>query len=305
MAINHSKTQRDRIRRVTAIGSNPGLSISRQAARKLFILYTFSKSRWAARGYLGHALSGIQELTQSKLGGEALIIANGHSVNQLNVEGVSEAVKNGLDVFALNSFLLSYLAAYVKPSHYVLSDPLHRLESDRDFSKRIWHELDAHPEIQLFTPHTWYSTLKDHRPFTMYFNDCDLEGWTKNISPLKPRGYLTLTAYKALALAIHLGYARIYIIGFDNTNYLNFYVNDSGRIFYGGDTHFYSADSPPIDVSDVYPQGMADCLFDHSRTLLDLERCFGHTSVINLDLNSSTSAFTKFADSRFVTKRSL
>jgi hypothetical protein len=229
-----------------------------------------------------------------------LIIANGHSVEQLDVEGVSVAMKHGLDVFAVNTFLLSDLSQVVKPTHYVLSDTLHQIDSDDESSRRIWQQLDQHPEIQLFVPHTWFPKLRNRRPEALYFNDCDLEGWSTNVSPLKPRGYLTLTAYKALALAIHLGYERIYIIGFDNTSYLNFHVNDTGQILYGGDTHFHSADSPLIDFTERYPQGIADCLFDYSRALLDLERCFARESIFNLDLQSTTRAFKKVSDSRFV-----
>ena len=303
MNTNPSNSLHSRIRRVTAIQSNPGLSISRQTAKKLHVLYSYGKGRWAAKGYLGDALSGIRDEAHSRNGREAIVIANGHSTNQLDVAGVSEAINNGLDVFSMNSFLLSDLSWRITPSHYVLSDGFHRPDTGSDTSKRLWEMLDANPQIQLLAPHTWYPTLKDRRPSTLYFNDCGLEGWTTNISPMKPRGYLTLTAYKALSIAIHFGYDRIHIIGFDNTNYLNYHVDESGRIFFGGDTHFYSADSLDRDLSDMYPQGMADCLFDYSLCLLDLERCFGHAQIYNLDVNSSTRAFAKVVDSRFVVQK--
>jgi len=297
---NNSDSVRNQIRRQSAIQSNPGLSISRQAVKRFHILYGFGRARWAAKSYFGTALGGIRNAAQSRVGREALVIANGHSTSNLDPHKMSKAIKGGLDVFALNSFLLSDLARQITPSHYILSDGAHHPDVESDLSSAVWNVLDAHPEIQLITPHGWYPTLRARRPSTIYFNDCGLEGWTKNISPLRPRGYISLTAYKALALAIHLGYERIHIIGFDNSNYLNYQVDESGRIFYGGDTHFYSADSPVTDASDMYPQGMADCLFDFSLCLLDLERCFGHAPIYNLDLGSNTRAFTKIADSRFL-----
>jgi len=288
---------------VASIQVNPGLSVSRQAAKKLFVLYGYGRSRWAANGYLGSALSNMREEAGSRNGREAIVIANGHSTNQLDPDRVSEALNTGLDVFAVNSFLLSDLSRRITPSHYVLSDGFHKPDTGDDLSMRLWEVLDANPQIQLLAPHTWYPILRDRRPSTMYFNDCGLEGWTKNISPTKPRGYLTLTAYKALSIAIHFGYERIHIIGFDNTNYLNYHVNESGRISFGGDTHFYSAGSPDVDASDMYPQGMADCLFDYSLSLLDLERCFGHAPIYNLDVNSNTRAFAKIVDSRFISQK--
>ena len=300
MTIYSNHSPRRRIAAATAIESNPGLSISRQTAKKLHILYRFGRARWEARTYLGPALKRIKEEAQSQVGGEAIVIANGHSTNKLDVARVSAAMETGLKVFAVNSYLFSDLAQLMTPSHYVLSDGFHRPDATNDLSKRLWKVLDENPQIQLLAPHTWYPVLKTRRPETLYFNDCGLEGWTKNISPVRARGYLTLTAYKALALAIHFGYERVHIIGFDNSNYLNYRVDTSGRIWLGGDTHFYSVESPDQDLSEMYPQGMADCLFDHSLALLDLQRCFGHERVFNLDEKSSTHAFAKVADPRFV-----
>jgi len=156
MNTNPSNSLRRRIRRVTAIQSNPGLSISRQTAKKLLVLYSYGRGRWAAKGYLGNALSSIREEAHSRTGREAIVIANGHSTNQLDVDRVSEAMNAGLDVFAVNSFLLSDLSRRITPSHYVLSDGFHRPDMDSDTSKRLWEVLDANPQIQLLahTPGT-------------------------------------------------------------------------------------------------------------------------------------------------------
>ncbi len=165
MNTNHSNSLRSRIRRVTEIQSNPGLSISRQTAKKLHILYRYGRGRWAAKGYLGDALSGIRDEAHSRNGREAIIIANGHSTNQLDAARVSEAMNNGLDVFSMNSFLLSDLSWRITPSHYVLSDGFHRSDTESDTSKRLWEILDANPQIQLLA-HTLGTNLEDRRPST-------------------------------------------------------------------------------------------------------------------------------------------
>ena len=291
---------RARISEAAVIQSNPGLSLSRQALKRLRILHGFSRQKWDSKGYFRDALSGTRELGRSREGREALVIANGHSTNRLNVDGVLEAMNVGMDVYGLNLYLLSELGRRVTPTHYVLSDPLHHPDHSDDLAKNLWVALDKHPEVQLVVPHDWHPALKERRPSSLYFNNCHLQGWTKNNSPLKAMGYIGLTAYKALAFALHLGYARVNIIGFDNSNYLNYRVDESNEIYFEGDTHFYASNSVAVNVSRMYSQGMADCLFDYSLCLLDLERCFKDSPIVNLDLQSLTRAFPKEADVRLV-----
>ena len=282
------------------IQSNPGLSISRQIVKRALILRSYGKGRWESKGYLRAALRATREAGLSRSGRKALVIANGHSASLLNISGVIEARSKGLDVYAMNSFLLSDLSKLLTPTHYVLSDPQHHPSHSGALSQNLWAALDAHPEIQLVAPHDWYPTLKERRPSSMYFNNCGLQGWTTSTSPLKAMGYIYLTAYKALAFALHLGYMRVSIIGFDNSGYLNFSVDERNEIYYGGDTHFYSRDSPAQNFTGMYPQGMADCLFDYALCLLDLERCFKLAPIVNLDLSSRTSAFPKEADAHLI-----
>jgi len=45
----------------------------------------------------------------------------------------------------------------------------------------------------------------------------------KNINPLMPRGYMSITLYKALAWCIYLGYKSIGVLGMDNTLPKNIY----------------------------------------------------------------------------------
>lgn len=282
------------------IETSIGLSVSRQIAKRLLLIYSFGRVRWKTRTYLGHALKGMAGKKDSGRGCEALIIAHGHSTSKLNVEGVSRAVEQGLDVFAINNFYATELSSALSPTHLVLSDPFQGPNSDYDVAKKIWNHLDHHPEVQLIAPHAWFPELNVRRTSTLYYNDCGLQGLTKNISPMRPKGYVSRTAFAALAVAIYMGYDRIFIIGFDNTTHRNFHVDEVGEVYLKDNSHFFGAHASADDTSDVYPRGVADALFSDSLCLVDLDRCFSSSPVVNLDVESSTRAFKKIADPRLI-----
>jgi len=290
---------RSSLRSLAQVQHNPGFSITQQILKRLWIDYGYLQDRWKSRSFLNASLSGIRAFAGFGIGREAIVIANGPSVNDLNLKRVGRGKSSDIDVFAVNSFLLTDLAKTISPTHYLLSDPSHSPHETNDTARQLWEELDRTPEIQLFAPHSWYPFLRERRPDALYFNDCGREGRTTNISPLKARGYISLTAYKALAAAVHLRYDKIFVIGFDNTFHLSCRLDEGGRTLYGGSTHFYSEESPDLDASEVYPQGMADALFDSALSILELQRCFSLPNILNLDKNSNTLAFQRFTDERF------
>ena len=71
------------------------------------------------------------------------------------------------------------------------------------------------------------------------FNDFETS-WilSSNINPLYPRSFLTLSAYKALAIATYCGYDKVYICGFDNT-YIRDLGCDENNKLYRIINHFY------------------------------------------------------------------
>ena len=284
------------------IESSIGLSVSRQIAKRLLLLYSFGRVRWTTRKYLRHALKGLAGKRNSGLGREALIIAHGHSTGRLNVEGVARAMEQGLDVFAINHFYATELSSAISPTHLVLSDPFTGPSSRQASAAQIWNYLDQDPDVQLIAPHAWYPQLNVRRSSTLYFNDCGLQGLTKNISPMRPKGYVSRTAFVALAVAIYMGYDRIFIIGFDNTMHRGFRVDEFGEVHLGDNSHFYGtySDSIPPNAYGAYSRDVADALFSDSLSLIDLDRCFSRSQVVNLDVESSTRAFKKFADPRLI-----
>lgn len=296
------KSYRDSIVRFSNIESSVGLSVSRQIAKRLLLLYSFGRVRWKTRVYLRRALKVMAGKANSRIGCEALVIAHGHSTSRLNVEGVARAMEKGLDVFAINNFFATELSSSIVPTHLVLSDPLTGPNSHYAMAEKIWNDLDNHPEVQLIAPHAWFPELNARRTSTLYFNDCGLQGLTKNISPMRPKGYISRTAFVALAVAIYMGYERIFIIGFDNTTHRSFDVDEFGEVQIASDSHFYGTWAK-VDVQDLnIGRGVADALFSDSLCLSDLDRCFSSSPVINLDVKSSTRAFKKMADPRLINK---
>jgi hypothetical protein len=283
---------------------NPGLSVSRQLSKRMRVLAQYGRERARSAAYLRRSLSGTRAVSGVRQGHEALVIANGPSARRLNPGAVRTAVEEGMDVFALNAYILTDLGGLVPPTHYVLSDPSHHPAQDTELSREIWRRLDASPEITLIAPHTWYPVLVGRRPTTLYFNECGLQGWTRSISPLRPMGYIYLTAYKALAYALHLGYDSVNIIGFDNSIFMYVSVDEHNRMSVMGDTHFYSSalgsTVPGNPEFPHYPLGMADWLFDFSLCFYDLRRCFAGRPVVNLDGYSLTDAFPKATRSPLV-----
>jgi len=130
----------------------------------------------------------------------------------------------------------------------------------------------------------------------LYFDDNGLEGWTKNISPIRPRGYLALTAYKALAFASYLGFNRIYIIGIDNSMFRSIAVDEKNRLVQYPN-HFFEQGAVTSDISDLYPKGMSDYFRDMSLCFSSLSKYFSHLPIVNLDENSLVDCFIKESSS--------
>jgi hypothetical protein len=95
-----------------------------------------------------------------------------------------------------------------------------------------------------------------------------------------------MTAYKAIAYAIHMGFAQICISGIENTWFRGLRVDETGRIFQDS-FHFGEKYAEPIDMSNYYPKGVGDYFYDLSTMFLSLKWAFGNQTVLeNLDRDS-------------------
>jgi len=126
----------------------------------------------------------------------------------------------------------------------------------------------------------------------MAFCDSDLRHWWSNVNPLFPRGYISMTLYKALAVASWLGYQKIFVLGMDNTYPRNVYCDRDNRILnlevHAGRTDYVA------DIADLYGS-MGDMVHELAYLFYDARKFAVNDRIVNLDPYSLTDAFPKVA----------
>jgi hypothetical protein len=101
-----------------------------------------------------------------------------------------------------------------------------------------------------------------------------------------------MTAYKALAISLYLGYERIYICGFDNDYFKNLESNIKNEIFYT-DKHFF--DSGIKTNALGHASSIGDYLYKDHFLFNHLSK-FPSSRLYNLDMNSLHTQFNKEHD---------
>ena len=293
------KTAIKHLEMVSRLTTNPQYSITRLALQKSRVLLVYLARSILEWRHLRKAHQHSKKARGAYAHKDALIIANGPSVNNLNIAKVLEAQTSGeIDVFALNWFPLSDLAKTLVPDFFCLTDPLNRPGSETVFkghkSEKIWSYINSHPQIKLILPHNWlkYDQLIKNK-VEIWIDDRELVGWSRSNSVLRSRGYSSVTAHKTIAAAIHMGYRTIYLIGLDNSVFKNVIVNERNEL---GDnpSHFYDSEkSKDIRRQHLYPNGMQSLLYNYSTIFIDLKNSFQSENIYNIDESSLTDAFPK------------
>jgi len=222
---------------------------------------------------------------------KTLVMASGPSVRKIAESEIQTWQDEGNKLTVINNYFTSEMALKFIPDYYVLSDPLH-IDFINDENSQFSIYLQNNSKILLFVPQQWKKLIKTPIDRTIFFNDMSLEGLTKNTSPIFPRGYLSLTAYKALSIIQYISEGSIYIIGFDNNLFNNMKVDYNNTIKQEWNNfHFDASSLPTTNILDYY-HGVADYLFDSSRAFYHL-RYFDKSRIINLDLESLVDIFRK------------
>jgi hypothetical protein len=125
----------------------------------------------------------------------------------------------------------------------------------------------------------------------VFFDDAGLEGWVKNTHPARARGYGSITAQKALALALSSKADSIKLLGFDNSMFLGLEVDAYNRIFEATPYFFGTAKSSEMQY---FTGGTADYFYFISRIFSDF-KLLNRPHVVNLDPSSLVDAFRKAA----------
>jgi hypothetical protein len=240
-------------------------------------------------------LIGMWRLRNSQYLYEAMVIGNGPSQGYLDTTMLVEFKKKGGQLFAVNFWTENEFLSEIIPDYIVVSDPetlsVGAEEHLIDKNNRLSAYLRANTSIKIACPLRRCSELSKifGEQRVIGFADSSLRMWTKNINPLLPRGYLSMTLYKALALAIWFDYKKIFVIGMDNTYPRNIYCNRDNK-FINHEMHAGGADYA-VDQSAMF-NTVGDSLIEFSQLFFDARK-FTRENVINLDQYSLTDAFNK------------
>jgi len=282
------------LERYTSPHTHPGGSISRTTVQKLRVLGTFVARRLLLGRGRYQALARLRELAGYLSGREILVIGSGPSAEKLNLREVRKRQSTGeLVVIATNYFLHSPLARTVTPDYLVWADTAFDPSNSRNSSPE-WKVLQSYERLSVVVPWTWRSYI-DSTPMaarTIYFDNDSLEGWSGNISPLKPRGYQGSTGVKALAIALHFGSEKVAVIGLDLSNFRALSVNAANEVF-RGPAHLEGTDSGVQNITHESVRGLADALYSAASQFLVLHTHFDRERITNLDPNSLVDAFPK------------
>jgi hypothetical protein len=282
--------------RKISITADPGLSVSYLFAIRMRVVAEWFFKYLMALPYRRKALRGTRRSRRIHTDQEALVVGNGPSAGKLNWNKVAAEQKNGLQVFTINYFPLSEASNICTPNYIVLSDPITKpnvVTNSR--TQELWEKVRETPNTTLVVPISWFYLIQGDSELaerTLFFDDSGLEGWTKNISPTRARGYLPLTAYKALAFAGYLDFKRINIIGIDNSMFRTVAVDFENRIIQYPN-HFFERGAVTTDISGAYPKGINDYFRDVSLCFGSLASYFVGLPIVNLDGESLVDCFPK------------
>jgi hypothetical protein len=223
-------------------------------------------------------------------GRAALVLGNGPSQGYLTPEVLSEFKQRG-DVFCVNRWFENEVLTVVPPNFVTLSDPFDSSISDsvQPVHAKMRDSLLRHDGVTIFCPMEWLSQFKQQfGDRCIGFNDWEIRS-LRNFHPMFPRGYVSMTLFKALAMAMHIGYDSIYVLGMDNTYPRNMYCAPD-RVVMNVRMHAGTDEYVECENTDV-----ANLLFQLYMVFEDLNHFQRQAGgrIINLDPFSLTDAFPK------------
>ena len=242
------------------------------------------------------SLHGMWESRKTKRGKTALVLGNGPSANDLNFDKVREKSVDGtIDLFLVNFAILDRRFFELAPRFIVLSDELTKPTSKSNQVAELWRLIATLKSTSVITPMSWhnkFTELKCNERECLHFADIPLLGLTYSSSPLRPYGYVPLTAYKALAVAVYLQFSEILISGVDNSMFRSVAVGAHNEII-ENPNHSVTAYHKSHDLTELYPNGIEDYFYSLSLVFGTLRSCFGSKEILNLGVNSEVDCFPK------------
>jgi len=224
---------------------------------------------------------------------KALIIGNGPSQGFLKPKELNDFIKNGGHTFCLNNFYKDKILSKHVPTWYFLSDPGH---FNNSYLKHLIKYFKMNPSIKIVLPYKKVRFLENLGLKNQLYCFSDTEiSFFKNINPLFPRGYVSMTLYKALAWALYLGYNSTGVIGMDNTYIKEFFSDENNKLFL-----LHNNKIKGNIVLQKYPNlNVSKFLFDLFTSFYHLEY-FPNKNIFNLDKFSLTDRFKKISKKKFL-----
>lgn len=285
-----------RFERYTSPHTNPQGNAFRLAIQALRVLIVFLVRRFFQGPGRGAALSELSKLRNIASGKEVLVVGSGPSASDLSPKTVTTLQKSGsLIVIAANYFLMSTLGKKISPDYLVWADEIFH-PRNREVNP-AWRALAKNSSVKVIAPWTWKRFIDDTawKDRFLYFDDDSLEGWTRNISPLRPRGYQGSTGVKALAIAIHMSPIRSLVIGLDLSNFQSLKVNSQNEVI-RQPAHISGADSGSQSLDENSLIGIADIVYSAANEFRYLRSHFAGQNVVNIGQASLVDAFRRQED---------
>lgn len=241
---------------------------------------------------------GLTKLIQVYKNCRVLLVANGPSVKRINFTKLSEIqALNQIVIVGINYSPLVLVEAYrkeVKLDLLILSDYFMHPRNTDKINQEFWDIVNKN-SVKIVTPTDWcdskmFVQCRDKR--CLHFNDYGTEGIFSHINPTKTRNYISLTAFKALAICIYLQFRKIYLIGLDNNFFLGLRVNEKLSLIENSH-HATELQHFTADVSSYWPAGLGDYFYFISKIFLDLRKYFDVANIVNLDIDSLNDVHRK------------
>ena len=244
----------------------------------------------------------LEDLREKKAK-NVFVFANGPSLSDVDFAKVKELTESGeFDLITVNSFASKAMRQHgLKPVAGVFADPVYYGERPEHVSEAQFQEdveiMNQH-SVPALTPYRYYgkSRFNTSIPYNGVRNV-----FSSNVSDMtKPLGYMNLTAFHALSLAIHLKYENIYICGYDNSYFKGYGVDENGEQYFE-DRHFYDKNASTKRFLPESEYGPTSYIFyDAYRHFKYLEKIGRHgkagVNIYNVAKTTYTKAFPRSFD---------
>jgi hypothetical protein len=271
----------------------------------LWLFFKKINSLRAIRGYLIQVIISWKWLVKTRklknrgLLADAIVIGNGPSQGYLDANSLLEFKTSGGEIICVNFWTDNEDLCKVVPTYLVISDPLTLAATVPEYlikkNEKLLSYMLTNTSVMIACPLGRCDQLAGifGKERIIGFVDHELRMWINNINPLYPRGYQSMTLYKALALAIWFDYRKIYVIGMDNTYPRNIFCDQDNK-FISHEIHAETNDYS-LDLSSLY-NSVGDGLTNMAEIFYDTQK-FKNNKILNLDPYSLTDVFKKMKQS--------